>query len=88
MKLVNKKSNTYINSSKKIMMKILNLKLVILLEYQNIKNIFAKAYIPNWSEKVFIIKVKNTVLWTYVTSDLKGEGIVGTFYEKELPKTI
>ena len=28
------------------------------------KNIFAKGYIPNWSEEVFVIqKVKNTVLW-------------------------
>ena len=34
-----------------------------------------------------IKKVKNTVLWTYVISDLKGEEIVGTFYEKELQKT-
>ena len=40
---------------------------------------------PNWSEEVFVItKVKNTVPRTYVTSDLKGEAIVGMFYEKEL----
>ena len=25
--------------------------------------------------------------WTYVITNLKGEKIVGTFYEKELPKT-
>ena len=30
------------------------------------------------------MKVKNTVPWTYVISDLKGEEIVGTFYKKEL----
>ena len=36
----------------------------------------------------FVIKnVKNTVPWTYVISDLKGEEIVRTFYEKELQKT-
>ena len=29
------KSSTYVNSSKKLMMKVLNLKLMILLEYQN-----------------------------------------------------
>ena len=29
-------------------------------------------------------KFKNTVLWTYVIRDLKGEGTVGLFYEKEL----
>ena len=40
------------------------------------KNIFAKGYIPNWSEEVFIInKIKNTVPWTYAISDLNGEEI-------------
>ena len=33
-----------------------------------------------------IKKVKNTVPWTYVISDLKNEKIIGTFYEKELQK--
>ena len=31
--------------------------------------------------------MKNIVLpWTYVTKDLNGQKIVGTFYEKELQK--
>ena len=35
------------------------------------KNIFTKWYAAKWSEEVFvIIKVKNTVPWTYVISDL------------------
>ena len=34
-----------------------------------------------------IKKVKNTVPWTYVISDLKGEEIVETFYENEFQKT-
>ena len=52
------------------------------------KNFFAKGYVPNWSEEVFVIKkVKNTVLWIYVISNLKGEDIAGTFCEKELQKT-
>ena len=47
------------------------------------KNIFAKGYTQNWSEEVFIIsKIKNTVPWTYVISDLYGEPITGNFYEK------
>ena len=72
---------------KKLMIKILNLKLVILLEYQITKNIFAKAYVTNWYEVVFAIKkTKNTVLWTYVISDLKAKEVVGTFYKKELKK--
>ena len=52
------------------------------------KNIFAKGYTQNWSEEVSIIsKIKNTVPWTYVISDLNGEKIDWTFYEKELQKT-
>ena len=52
------------------------------------KNIFAKGYTPNWSEEVFVVsKIKNTVPWTYVVSDLNGEEITGSFYEKELQKT-
>ena len=43
---------------------------------------------PNWSEEIFVImKIKNTVLWTYVINDLNGEEIIGTFYENELQKT-
>ena len=33
-----------------------------------------------------IKKIKNTVSWTYVISDLDSEEISGTFYEKELQK--
>ena len=52
------------------------------------KNIFVKGYIPNWSQEVFVIKkVKNTVPWTYVTNDLNGDEIIGTFYVKEVQKT-
>ena len=52
------------------------------------KNIFAKGYTSNWSEEVFAVsKIKNTFPWTYVISDLNGEEIVGTFYEKELQRT-
>ena len=70
------------------MIEILNLKLVILLGYQNIKNIFAKGYFPNWSEEVLVIKrIKNNVLCTYVISDFKGNEIAGKFFKKELQKT-
>ena len=33
-----------------------------------------------------IKEVKNTVPWAYAISDLNGEEIIGTFYEKELQK--
>ena len=52
------------------------------------KKIFAKRYMPNWSEEIFISsKIKKTVPWTYIINDLNGEEIIGTFYEKELQKT-
>ena len=52
------------------------------------KNIFAKEFTQNWSEEVFVVsKCKDTVPLTYVISDLNGEKIVGSFYEKELQKT-
>ena len=52
------------------------------------KNIFAKGYVPNWSEEVFIVnEIKNTVPWTYTINDLNGKPITETFYEKELQKT-
>ena len=52
------------------------------------KNIFAKGYAPNWSEEAFVVKkLKNTVPWTYVISDLNGTEILGSSYGKELQKT-
>ena len=48
----------------------------------------AKRDALNWSEEVFvIIKIKNTVPWTYVINDLNGEEIAGIFYKKELQRT-
>ena len=42
------------------------------------KNVFAKGYMPNQPEKIFVIKkVKDTVPWTYIIN----EGIIGTFHE-------
>ena len=52
------------------------------------KNVFAKGFTQNWSEEAFVLsKIKNTVPWTYVISDLNGEKIPGNFYEKEIQKT-
>ena len=57
-----------------------------MLEFQNTKTY--PLYAPNWSKEVFVvIKIKNTVSWTYVINDLNGEEITGSFYEKELQKT-
>ena len=52
------------------------------------KNVFSKIYTPNWSEVVFVVsKIKKTVPSTYVVSDLNGEEITQSFYEKEFQKT-
>ena len=89
MKPVNVKPNTCIDSGKEVHDKNPNFKIGDNVRISKYKNVFAKRYTPNWLEEVFAIKkVKNTVPWTYVISDLKGEGIVGTFYEKELQKKI
>ena len=88
MKPVGVKSSTFIDSSKEIKDKDPKIKFGDTVRISKYKNIFAKCYVPNWYKEVFVIKkVKNTVPWTNLISDLKGEEIVGTFYEKELRKT-
>ena len=88
MKPIDVKDNTYINADKEINNKDPKFKVGDRVRMSKYKNIFAKAYTPNWSEEIFVItKVKNTVPWTYVINDLNGEEITGTFYEKELQKT-
>ena len=87
MKAVDVKPSTYQDSSKEINDKDPKFKIGDIVRISKYKNLFAKGYVPNWSEKVFVIrKVKNTVPWTYVFSDLKVEEFVGVFYKKELQK--
>ena len=52
------------------------------------KNIFAKGYTQNWSEVFVVSKIKDTLPWTYVISDLNGEKIAGSFYEKNCKKLV
>ena len=53
------------------------------------KNIFAKGYTPNWSKEIFIVnKINDTVPCTYNIKDLDGEEIIGSFYDRELQKSI
>ena len=88
MKPIDVKDNTYINTSKEINNKDPKFIVGDHVRISKHKNIFAKRYMPNWSEEVFVIKkLKNTVTWTYVINDLYDEEITGTFYEKELQKT-
>ena len=53
------------------------------------KNIFAKGYTPNWSEEIFIAnKINDAVPYTYNFKDLNDEEIIGSFYDRELQKSI
>ena len=53
------------------------------------KNIFAKGYTPNWSREIFIVnKLNDTVPYTYNIKDLNDKEIIGSFYDRELQKSL
>ena len=88
MKPIDVKDDTYINTDKKTNNKDPKFKVGDRVRISKYKNVFAKGYVPNWSEEVFNVnKIKSTVPWTYEINDLNGEKIIGSFYEKELQKT-
>ena len=61
-KPVDVKPSTYIESSKEINYQDPKFKIGDIVRISKYKNIFAKGYVPNWSEEVFVIKkVKHTV---------------------------
>ena len=60
------------------MIRILNLKLVTLLKYQNIKVVLQKTIFRIGLAKFLLLeKLKKTDPWTYGISNLKDEEIVG-----------
>ena len=74
MKPIDVKDNTYIDFEKEVYNKDPKFKVGDYVRISKYKNIFAKGYMPNWSEEVFVVsKIKNTVPWTYVINDLNGE---------------
>ena len=88
MKPIDVKDNAYINTDKEVNDKDPKFQVGDHVRISKYKNIFAKAYTPNWSEEIFVIKeTKNTVPWTYHINDLNDEEIIGTFYEKGLQKS-
>ena len=88
MKPIDVKDNTYIDFEKEVNDKDPKFKVGDYVRISKYKNIFAKEYMLNWSEEVFISsKIENTVPWTYLINYLNSEEIIGTFYEKELQKT-
>ena len=67
------KSSTYIDSSKEINNKDPKFKIGDIVRISKHKNIFAKGYLLNWSEEVFVInKVKNLLPWTYSVDFFRG----------------
>ena len=88
MKPVDVKGNTYIDFKKENNDKNPKFKVGDHVRISKNKNIFAKGYMPNWSEEIFVIKkIKNAVPWTYVINDLNDKEIIGTYYENELQGT-
>ena len=67
MKPVDVKDNAYIDFEKEVDDKDSKFKIDDHVRISKYKNVFAKEYMPNWLEEVFVIKkVKNTVPWIYV----------------------
>ena len=79
MKPIDVKDNTYINTDKEVNDKDPKLKIGDYVRISKYKNIFARGYIPNWSEEVF-------VKFHGLINDLNSEEIIRTFYEKQLQK--
>ena len=87
-KPVDVKDNTYVDSQKETNDKDLEFKAGDHVRIPKYKNTFAKGYMSNWPEEVFIVsKIKNAVPWTHVINDLNGDETTRTFYKEELQKT-
>ena len=68
--------------------KVLNLNLVIMLEFQNMKTFLLKDILQIGQKKfLLLIKLKIQFLGLMLLMKLIGEEITGSFYEKELKKT-
>ena len=88
MKPINAKDDYFAEYNEKSNEKDPTFKIGDQVRISNFKNVFAKGYTPSWSEEILVAKkIKNTVPWIYVISDLNGEEIVASFYQKELQKT-
>ena len=81
MKPVDIKPSTYIDSSKEINDENPKFKTGDIFRISKYKNIFAKGYVTNGSEEIFVNKMVK--MFTYVISDLKGKQTVGVFHEKD-----
>ena len=83
---VDVKSNSYIDSSKEINDEDPKFKISDIVRISKFKNIFAKSYVPSWSEEVFVIKkVKNTVPLLVI---LKAKKLLEHYTKKNCKKQI
>ena len=89
MRLVNVKSNTYINSRKEINDKDPKFKIGNTGRISKYKNLFAKGYVPNWSGEVFVItKDKKTPCCGHMLLVILTEKrLLECLKKKELQKT-
>ena len=81
MKHVDVKSSSSMESNKEI--EDLKFEFGNIVEISKYKNILQEAIVKIDQKKFCDLKkVRNTISWTYFISDLNGEKIVGTFFEK------
>ena len=71
----------------KLMIKIQNLKLVIIKEFLNTKIFLLKDTHQTGLKKFLLLVKLNKQFHGHLINDLNREKIIGTFYEKELEKT-
>ena len=89
MKPIDVTSDSYAEYIEDFNEKDLEFKVVDPIRISKYKNIFAKEYTQNWSEEVFIIsKIKNTVPWTYVISDLSDDPLLEVFMKKNCKRLV
>ena len=89
MKLVDVKPNTDINSSQEINDEDPKFKMGNIVRISKYKNIFAKGYVPNWSEEVFVNKTSKTLFRRHVLIViLKAKKLLERFTKKDCKKQI
>ena len=79
------KSKTYINFNKENNYEGPKLKVGDYVRISKYKQFFSKGCIPNWTEEVFVRKVKDTVPWTYEI-DLNWRRNYRNFFQKRITK--
>ena len=89
MKPFDVKDNTYIDFKKEVNDKDPKFKVGDHIRISKYKYILAKAYTPNWSEKVFVVsKINNTVPWTMLLVISMVKKLLEHFVERNYKRLI